>query len=94
MFLVDGKKMVAKFICSGCGEPIDNLHEVNFAPVRADSNYGELIEQHNGDEMHPDALEIWHWACDDAGYPWKNAADAFAHYFERERSRARASRSR
>lgn len=82
---VGGRERTAcKFICSGCGKPIDDLARANFAPAEDDWAEHER-------NLVTDKLEIWHWDCDDAGTPWTNAADAFRHYFERERSMATAS---
>lgn len=84
MFLVreNGRKetMACLFICSGCGEPIHDISEANFAPRK--DQWDDPVTIKRGLELLTDKVEIWHWACDAAGAPWKNASDSLGHYFQ------------
>lgn len=76
-------RTVCLFICSGCGKPIENIAEANFAPVRTDDYRDpEPKELSRTYTLLVDALEIWHWDCDDAGYPWINAAEAIGQAYQ------------
>jgi len=69
MFLERGKHVI-RFICSGCGNPIENLELANFAP--AEDQWDRPTKLGPGYTLITDDLEVWHHGCDDAGVPWIN----------------------
>lgn len=81
MFM-DRHTFVCKFICAGCDKPIDDIREANFAPVKADSNWQAPIKLSRELCEYIDEPDIWHWDCDQAGYPWQNAAEAIKPYID------------
>jgi len=74
------ERMVCRFICCRCGEPIEDIREANFAPPDDLADDPVVITQH----MHlwTDRLNIYHWDCDNGGTPWQNASAGLCDYIE------------